>query len=217
MASTDMKHPFFRQCLMDEASSVVQSLKCPSCDVHVGAAGSGAAASSSSSIPEIYVEYLNEGGLQSNLPLWASLNEEAYVQEHPEALPARAFSVMCAEGDIDGLIELLIHADSEVADIGSIVRYQDPLSSMTSGLHLAVEGGHEGAIWLLLWLSSTLTEHQFPSQVHDTASAMGLGRLPTTAEQDVRRLRNTSGQTAAMLALDLGQLSKVLDITLLEA
>lgn len=201
---------------MDEASSVVQSLRCPSCDGSVGESSSGASGSSSNSVPEIYAEYLNEGGLQSKLPLWASLKEEAYVQEHPEVLPARAFSVMCAEGDIDGLIELLIHADSEVADVGSIIRYQDPLANMTTGLHLAVEGGHEGAIWLLLWLSSTLTEHQFPSQVLETASAMGLGRLNTTASQDVRRLQNATGQTAAFIAGELGSLSN-LDISLLEA
>lgn len=189
-----------RQCLMDEAAGIIQSLQCPSCSAGICNQSPGSSSSSSVDPAEINVAYTNEGGLQPELGIMQSLKEEAYVQCHPEAVPARAFALMCTEGDIEGLLELLIHASQEDIDVGTIVRYQDPLSNMNSALHLAVEEGHEEVTWLLLWLSSTLASESFPEEVVNTAKSIGLGRLETDRSKDLRMAQDAAGSTAADVA-----------------
>ncbi|KAM3559293.1 hypothetical protein MY1884_003543 [Beauveria asiatica] len=132
------------------------------------------------------------------------MREEAYLEAHPEAAPARAFHVMCAEGDVDGLVELLYHSDDQVPDIGSLIRYQDPLSEMKSGLHLAVENRQEGVVWLLLWLSSSLPSDVFPLEARQSVESVGLGRLEVGNHTDIRGLLDSNGRTAAVLSVQLG-------------
>ncbi|KAJ6443443.1 fungal specific transcription factor [Purpureocillium lavendulum] len=195
---------FHWECLMDEASSVALSLKCPSCAAHLPANNAGPSASNqfleaASSAP-ILVRYSNEGGVQENLDILPSLTEEAYIQNNPEARPARAFHVMCSEGDVAGIVELLRDVHDEVSDVGSLVRYQDPLAGMKSGLHLAVANGQEEAVWLLLWLSSATPSESFPQPARQVAESMGLGRLSVEADADIRALRDAQGRTAESVA-----------------
>lgn len=191
---------------MDEAEDILASLRCPSCLADICGASHGSSSSSSVNPAEIYVAYTNEGGLQPDLGIMQSLKEEVYVQSHPEAVPARAFALMCTEGDIEGLVELLIHADQEGIDTGAIVRYQDPLSNMNSALHLAAEADNEVVTWLLLWLSSTLASENFPEELQNTIKSIGLGRLDTDRSNDLRVAHDAAGCTAADVASQAGKL-----------
>ncbi|KAJ3493081.1 hypothetical protein NLG97_g4965 [Lecanicillium saksenae] len=185
------------QCFMENASSVMSSLNCPSCDKSI----------SNSDTPSglaVLVRYMNEGGLQEGLDILPSMKEEAYLEAHPEAAPARALHVMCAEGDLDGLVELLYHSGDQVPDLGAMIRYQDPLSGMQSALHLAVENRQEGVAWLLLWLSSTLSSDIFPVEARQRVESIGLGRLEVDAAMDIRGVLDSEGRTAAALSAQLG-------------
>jgi len=189
---------------MDEASSVARSLKCPACESHLPVNAAGPSSTSAffqttSSAP-ILARYSNEGGVQDSLDILPSITEEAYVQDNPEARPARALHVMCSEGDVAGIVELLRDVHDEVSDVGSLVRYQDPLAEMKSGLHLAVESRQEDVVWLLLWLSSAMPTESFPPPARQVAESMGLGRLGVQPDGDIRALHDGHGRTAEDLA-----------------
>ncbi|POR38753.1 Uncharacterized protein TPAR_01039, partial [Tolypocladium paradoxum] len=208
---------FHWECLMDEASSVARSLKCPSCESHLPVDAAGPSTTNPvlqapSSAP-ILARYSNEGGVQENLDILPFITEEAYVQNNPGVRPARALHVMCSEGDVAGIVELLRHVHDEVSDIGSLVRYQDPLAEMKSGLHLAVEGRQEDAVWLLLWLSSTMPTESFPPPARQVAETLGLGRLSLQPDGDIRALQDGHGRTAE----DLAQENQAAWSTLLDA
>ncbi|KAM3507659.1 hypothetical protein MY11210_007056 [Beauveria gryllotalpidicola] len=193
------------QCLMDSASSVISSFQCPSCGKNISSSAASATSSSRANDSHaILVRYINEGGMQDCLDISPSMREEAYLEAHPEAAPARAFHVMCAEGDLDGLVELLYHSRGQVPDIGSLIRYRDPLSEMKSGLHLAVENRQEGVAWLLLWLSSSLPSDVFPLEARQSVESVGLGRLEVGSHTDIRGLLDSKGRTAAVLSAQLG-------------
>ncbi|QUC20440.1 uncharacterized protein UV8b_04681 [Ustilaginoidea virens] len=207
---------FHWECLMEEASSVASTLKCPCCESYLATNKAGASAANqpreSSDSAVILAQYSNEGGIQRDINLMDSLTEEAYLQAHPEARPARAFHVMCSEGDIAGMIDLLRDESEQGADVGSIVRYQDPLANMKSGLHLSVEKQQEEIVWTLLWLSSTLATESFPDLVRHAAEEFGLGRLSVQANEDIRGLRDCHGRTAETIAKqDPGVLSVLLE------
>lgn len=191
---------------MDEASSIAISLKCPSCEAYFLANNAGASSSNqfveAASGAPILARYSNEGGVQENLDILPSITEEAYIQNNPEARPARAFHVMCSEGDVAGIVELLRDVHDEVSDVGSLVRYQDPLAEMRSGLHLAVANRQEEAVWLLLWLSSTMPSESFPPPARQVAESMGLGRLSVQPDADIRALKDAQGRTAESVAQD---------------
>lgn len=135
--------------------------------------------------------------------LMPSITEEAYLASHPEARPARAFHVMCSEGDTEGIVMMLssLHED-EVAELDpiSLLSYQDPLSENKSGLHLAVENGREEVVLLLVWLCSNVPTEAFPPHARQMAEASGIPRLNVGSGQDVRSLQNASGLTAGQLA-----------------
>ena len=185
---------------MDMAVSILSTLQCPSC--HAGLNGDregfppGESSSYSQPLQEILVRYTNEGGIDDSLDILPFVKEEA----EPEGATARAFHVMCAAGDIDGTLELLHHAGDRVADIGDLIRYQDPLNGMKSGLHLAVENQHEGVAWLLLWLSSNLPLEAFPGEAREAAESISLCRLDLGEGDDIRTLQDEHGNTAANLA-----------------
>lgn len=182
---------------MENASAVISNTNCPSCNKNISS-------SSTPGGPAILVRYMNEGGLQDGLDILPSIREEAYLEANPDAAPARAFHVMCSEGDLDGLVELLYHAGDQVPDLGAMIRYQDPLSSMKSGLHLAVENRQEGVAWLLLWLSSTVSTDVFPVEAKQKVESIGLGRLEVDSSTDIRGLLDSRGRTAAALSAELG-------------
>ena len=188
---------------MEEASDVSMSLKCPSCGTYLPSNEAGPSSSNQfreSGSAAILAKYSNEGGVQTGLNVMDSLTEEAYLQNNPEARPARALHVMCSEGDVGGIVELLQDVTSEGADADGLIRYQDPLAGMKSGLHLAVEGQQEEVVWLLLWLSSRIPSDSFPPVARQAAEAMGLGRLNVDTDGDVRALRDSEGRTAEDVA-----------------
>ncbi|CAD6450904.1 faf8eb4a-ee45-4557-9c06-25fcede9c95e [Sclerotinia trifoliorum] len=193
------------QCLLDESSQIVNKLNCPSCDKSI--ASSIASSSTSVSGNRVPTRYHNEGGIQEDLDILPLITEEAYLDEHPKARPARAFMTMCAEGDIFGINDLLSAVDDDEDGEGisakPILRYQDPLDGMKSGLHVAVEKGQEEVIWLLLWLASTLSTNIFPEQITQMAETVGVGR-DTADGEDIRNLRDAEGRLASDLARSTG-------------
>ncbi|KAI1812921.1 hypothetical protein GGS20DRAFT_511677 [Poronia punctata] len=205
---------FHWQCLLDRSADVAASLKCPSCQSPLAEASAGPSVSDPS-LPttlgvSILSTYTNEGGVQENLDLAPAITEEAYLTAHPEARPARAFHVMCSEGDINGIVDLLRDIDAIAQEGGEeptlspaqLIRYQDPLSDMKSGLHIAIEQGQEEVVWLLLWIASSLRTYTFPAPLREIALAMGLQRPDTVPSDDIRALQTAQGRTAEAMAAD---------------
>ena len=75
---------------------------------------------------------------------------------------------------------------------------------MQSGLHAAVSGGSREVAWLLLLLASELDLMQFPPEVFQEASALGIMRGDTTGKTDIRSMRDAQGRSAEDLAQELG-------------
>lgn len=226
---------FHWQCLLDQSASVAASLQCPSCGsplaANENAAGpSGATSSfpptgssSSSSSASILTRYTSEGGVDAHLDILPALTEEAYLAAHPAARPARALHVMCAEGDAEGIVDLLRHADADsdsnrqaeeegaepshtIMPVPQLLRYQDPLAHGKSGLHLAVERGQEEVVWLLLWVASALPARAFPEAAVRVAQALGIQqRLGTAPAEDIRALTDGRGRTAEDVAVEMGE------------
>ncbi|ODA84334.1 hypothetical protein RJ55_02854 [Drechmeria coniospora] len=196
---------FHWECFMEEASSVAISSKCPGCESYlpVNEAGPSTATNTSLQSPStapILARYCNEGGVQDRLDILPSITEEAYVQNNPEVRPARAFHLMCSEGDVTGMIELLYDVQGDIGDAGPLVLYQDPLAEMRSALHLAVENKQSEAIWLLLWLASTVPLDSFPPSARQSAETVGIRRLAVESGVDIRALRDAHGRSAENLA-----------------
>jgi len=210
---------FHWQCLLDQSPQIAQSLSCPSCGAHLAATSAAAESSSSSAgggsssslFPaaapgtSILVRYTNEGGVQENLDVLPDVAEEAYLDAHPAARPARALHVMCAEGDVGGIVDLLRDAaEDDPSAAQDLLRYQDPLAGMRSGLHLAVERGQEEVVWLLLWLASPAPGGVFPPAAVEAAGVMGVEERPARLVPDVRGLRDARGRTAEDVAAEMG-------------
>lgn len=215
---------FHWQCLMDQAAEVAMSLKCPACHSQLAANTAGPSVTNpflhASAGARILTRYHNEGGLQEDLDILPEITEEAYLEANPEARPARALHVMCSEGDVGGIVELLraVDRDQNAAAASSsssaeenepslspaqLMRYQDPLNNSKTGLHLAVENGQEEIVWLLLWLASPLSAEIFPPEAVNAAHAMGLQRPAATPADDIRLLQDNGGRTAESVAAEM--------------
>ena len=175
-------------------------MTCPSCNKSIAAL----------STPQFKVltRYHNEGGIQENLDIYPLINEEAYLVANPNARPARAYITMCAEGDVTGIVELLnaVEEDSDEGDLtpSEVLRYQDPLDGMKSGLHVAMEKEKEDVVWLLLWLASQLPSNAFPEDVSRIAETLGAGRDTAPQGSDIRSIRDEDGNTAGDVARRMG-------------
>ncbi|KAI2606507.1 uncharacterized protein GGS25DRAFT_393967 [Hypoxylon fragiforme] len=203
------------QCLFDQATELAISLKCPSCDADLATNTAGPSATNpflqSAPGAAILSRYTNEGGVQENYDILPEITEEAYLKANPEARLARAFHVMCSEGDVGGIVELLSDAeqaeeDEPTMNPAQVIRYQDPLGDSKSGLHLAVEKGQEEVAWLLLWIASTLPSDAFPRPAVQAAEAMGIQRPSSLASEDIRALADNQGRTAEAIAAQMGGL-----------
>lgn len=193
-------------------------MACPTCKSSLRPSTTEGSSSSSSAAHAadprqplaIPTTYTNEGGVQHGLDILPDLREEAYVVAHPEARPARAMHVMCAEGDVAGLLELLQNVEggfsgSDVAgQIAGMIRYQDPFASNVTGLHVAVENFNEEIAWLLLWIASQLPTEKFPEQARQDAEAVGLGRSTAAEGEDIRWIKNEAGRTPGDIARNIG-------------
>jgi len=86
-----------------------------------------------------------------------------------------------------------------------VLRYQDPVGNMQSGLHAAVANGHREVAWLLLLLASEYPEMEFPALVFQEAAALGVMRSDEpNGKVDIRSLKDAHGRTAEDVAREVG-------------
>ena len=126
-----------RQCLLDSYSMS----ECPTC-------GRNLIMTTASSEQQLLCNLKNEGGIQEGLDILPILTEESYLKAYPEERRCRAFLEFCGEGDVEAIIDLLNDSDGEDGEEApeqgagyniDVLRYQDQLGSMSSGLHVAVQ------------------------------------------------------------------------------
>ena len=194
-----------RQCLLD----AYQMTQCPNCGRTV-----------STTVPtgqeQILCSLKNEGGLQENLDILPILAEESYLRAFPEERKCRAFLQFCASGDVEAITDMLQDEDEEEGDDGGgeaddpqfpparLLRYQDGLGSLDTGLHLAVANDKTEIAWLLLVLASSLETSRFPPEVIAAARGAGISRPDQVGLADIRSLKNSQGMTAGDLAKSKG-------------
>lgn len=197
---------FHWQCLLDTCYEVTS---CPHCKAYLtDADGNGN--------QKLLCDLKNEGGLQKALDILPLLTEESYLRAYPEERKSRAFLEFCAQGDVPALVGMLDDSDESDEDeermVNSsnptyrrdILRYQDQLGSMSSGLHVAIQNQRPEVAWLLLLLASNLTYSAFPDEVKATADAFGITRDDQTGKPDIRALKDADGMTAYDRARILG-------------
>ncbi|CZR60505.1 uncharacterized protein PAC_10401 [Phialocephala subalpina] len=217
---------FHWQCLLDESPQIALDLACPACQNSIVSTTPGPSSTNrllpqSSPQPFILSRYHNEGGIQENLDILPLITEEAYLEANPSKRPARAFMIMCAEGDVTGIVELLKNLqedgmdeddeeeeeeDGEKMKPGEVVRWQDPLDGGKTGLHVALEKGQEEAVWLLLWLGSGIETGVFPQEVVHAAETMEAERNLGEAGkgEDVRGIRDEAERTPGDVVRNMG-------------
>jgi hypothetical protein len=201
---------YTRDCLLE----AYQVTECPNC-------GKNIASTSSSGEQQVLCTLNNEGGVQENLDLMPLLTEETYLKAYPEDRKCRAFLEFCREGDYKAIIDMLqddeVDEDDEDEEMGGsdeqqnkdvgidrLLRYQDPIGEMQSGLHAAVQAQSREVAWLLLLLASNYDLLEFPPQVFQEAESMGIMRGLTEDKVDIRSLRDASGKTAEDHANEIG-------------
>lgn len=135
--------------------------------------------------------YSSEGGQAEPVDLLPIVQEEAHLSSHPEERPARALHTMVAEGDVEGIVELLRDAESET-ERSALLSYRDPLAGGRNALHVAVEHGKPDAFWLLLWVASGLPTDNFSTEMRQT---MGSIRLERGRGEDLRFVKDVEGRT----------------------
>jgi hypothetical protein len=199
-----------RDCLL-EAYEITE---CPNC-------GKNIASTSSTGAQQVLCNLRNEGGLQEGLDILPLLSEESYLKAYPEDRKCRAFLEFCREGDYKAIIGMLQDdeveeddEDEEMADsdeagnkevgIDRMLRYQDPIGDMQSGLHAAVQAQSREVAWLLLLLASNYDLTEFPPLVFQEAASMGIMRGLTEDKVDIRSLRDANGKTAEDVANEVG-------------
>ena len=144
------------------------------------------------------------------------LTEETYLKAYPEERRCRAFLEFCGEGDVEAIVDLLNDGDDgdeneETSGLSSghsvdVLRYQDQIGSMGSGLHVAVQNQRVEVAWLLLLLASTLSVDQFPVAVLQAAQDLGIQREDQSGKADIRLLKDSQGMTAEQRAAGIGGL-----------
>lgn len=159
--------------------------------------------------------------MQKDLDILPLLSEESYLKAYPEDRKCRAFLEFCREGDYKAIVGMLQDdevdeddEDEEMVDtdetgnkevgIDRMLRYQDPIGDMQTGLHAAVQAQSREAAWLLLLLASNYPLLEFPPEVFQEAEAMGIMRGLTEDKVDIRSLRDASGRTAEDIAKEVG-------------
>ena len=218
---------FHWECLLDS----YELSRCPACDADITSHPASSSSSNTDSQPRILVNMNNEGGLQENIDIFPILQEESYLRAYPEERKCRAFLEFCREGDHKAIVDLLNSGDEDddsededetMGESGDenamrshpmsgpsktpaeILRYQDPLGGMQSGLHAAAANGHREVAWLLLLLASNLPQVEFPPLVFQEAAAIGVMRGDQDGLTDIRSLRDAAGRSAEDVAAQEG-------------
>ena len=193
----------WRQCFLD---SLVMS-ECPSC-------GSNLITTTISGEQQLLCNLRNEGGLQEGVDMLPIITEESYFKAYPEERRCRAFLEFCGEGDVKAIVDTLNDGEdgeeNEISGLGAglsidILRYQDQIGSMDSGLHAAVQNERVEVAWLLLLLASTLEIEQFPAAVLQAAQHLGIQREDQNGKVDIRSLKDSYGMTAEQRANLIGE------------
>lgn len=202
---------FHWECLLD----AYEVTRCPACSRDISSPPPASSSSSSQQEePRIIVTLNNEGGLQENLDIFPLLNEESYLRAYPEERKSRAFLEFCREGDYSAVVDLVKSCsepeeDDEDGDVAAkvarktadqVLRYQDPIGGMQSGLHAAVANGHREVAWLLLLLASSYPELEFPALVFQEAASLGIMRGDQAGKVDIRAMKDVHGRTAEDIA-----------------
>lgn len=213
------------ECLL-ESYEISKCLQCGrdivSNEEETEGAGSSRDPTTTSETSRIIVTLNNEGGLQEGIDIFPILKEESYLRAYPEERKCRAFLEFCREGDHHAIVDLLQSCIDEAGEAeddmmdesepsgpsktpDEVLRYQDPIGDMASGLHAAVANGHREVAWLLLLLASQLSEMEFPALVFQEASALGIMR-PDDMEGkvDIRSLKDARGRSAEDVAKETG-------------
>ncbi|KAL8927393.1 MAG: hypothetical protein Q9172_001391 [Xanthocarpia lactea] len=169
---------------------------------------------SSSGEEQVLCNLNNEGGFQEGFDILPILKEESYLKAFPEERRCRAFLEFCAEGDVGAILDLINSEEDENASMSSdegaaarpidVLRYQDPMGSLNTGLHVAISKGRQEIVWLLLFLASNLELHYFPPDIVQAARTLGATREEHTGKVDIRVLENSEHGTAENLAQQLG-------------
>ena len=138
------------------------------------------------------------------------LTEESYLKAYPEERRCRAFLEFCGEGDVEAIVDLLNDGgdgeeDEENPDQSAgysrdVLRYQDQIGSMGSGLHVAIQNQRVEVVWLLLLLASTLELDRFPAAILQAAQSLGIQREDQSGKADIRSLKDFQGMTAEQRA-----------------
>lgn len=208
------------ECLLDS----YEHDKCPTCGRSIVTyPPSTSLVSPGNQTGQLIVDLNNEGGLQIGIDIMPILKEQSYLRAYPEETKCRAFLEFCREGDYRAVVDLLKSTgedsiaeaddqddivDGEAGEEPSrgqktadeILRYQDPIGDMQSGLHAAVANGHREIAWLILLLASTYPQLEFPALVYQEAAALGIMRETQEGKVDIRSLRDSHGRTAEDLA-----------------
>ena len=178
--------------------------ECPNCGRNITSTGT-------SGEQQILCNLNNEGGLQEGLDILPLLTEESYLKAYPEERRCRAFLEFCGEGDVEAISDLLDDGEDETEEDSNktearidVLRYQDPMGSMNSGLHTAVVNGREEVAWFLLLLASNLELDQFPSEVLQAAERLGVMKEDQNGKVDIRVLKDAEGLTAEQRARQIG-------------
>ena len=196
-----------RQCLLDSYNVT----ECPHCKNDL-------TSPSPSGEQQILCTLKNEGGLQQNLDILPILTEEMYLKAYPEERKCQAFLEFCGEGDIEAIVDMLKEEnedgdeedeedEEEEEGLGidySLLRYQDQIHTMNSGLHIAIQNQRTEVAWLLLLLASALELSAFPTEVIDAAKRLEVQRENDEIEPDIRDLRDNEGKTAEERAMEIG-------------
>lgn len=207
---------FHWQCLL-EAYEITQ---CPNCGQDI------ASLSPTDGQQQVLCNLNNEGGLQEALDILPLLAEESYLKAYPEERKCRAFLEFCREGDFRAICAMLNdddddddeEEDEDMMDSGdgngtahrkittsTLLRYQDPIGDMQSGLHAAVQAQSREVAWLLLLLASKVDLIQFPAEVFQEAEALGVMRSDDAdTEVDIRSLKDADGKSPEDLAREAG-------------
>ena len=196
---------FHWQCLLDTSYEITS---CPNCKANVMSADFNGN-------QQLLCDLKNEGGLQEALDILPLLTEESYLRAYPEERKSRAFLDFCAQGDVPAIVGLLDDnhesdeddermASSSPTNCRDILRYQDQLGSMSSGLHVAIQNERTEVAWLLLLLASNVSYSAFPDKVKSAASEFGITRDDQTDRVDIRALKDAEGMTAYDRARTLG-------------
>lgn len=181
--------------------------QCPNCSRDVGS-------HTSSGEEQVLCNLENESGLQEAFDILPILKEESYLKAFPEERRCRAFLEFCAEGDVGAILDVIKDDEDEdtrmSADDGGaatpidVLRYQDAMGSLSTGLHVAISNGREEIVWLLLFLASSLELQHFPPDVIQAVETLGASREQQTGKIDIRALEDSEHRTAENLSRQLG-------------